>query len=113
MRASARHVGGGVEKIPRLQRNGRIGCVNVVAGLHGADIAEQLVGREEHLITDAKLRLFLSREDPAPVTHLDDRVFRRALRLALEQVGERGYRVELVGLVGVELQLHHRPVTPS
>ena len=33
-------VGGSVEEIPRLQRHGRIGHVDVVAGLHGADIGK-------------------------------------------------------------------------
>ena len=61
------------------------------------------------MVADAKLRLPLPAKDPAPVAHVDHRVFRRALRLALEEVCYGRDGVELVGLVWVELQLHSRP----
>jgi hypothetical protein len=41
-----------------------------------------------------------------PVTHVDHGIFRRTLRLTVEDVGDGGNGIKLELLIGVELKLH-------
>ena len=86
MRTGPGGIGRTVEEIPGLERQGRVGQFDIVAGLNSTGVGKQRVVREQHVVADAKLRLPLLGKDPAPVAHVDHGVFRRALRLALEEV---------------------------
>ena len=84
----------------------RVGDLDVVACLDGPGVGQQLVFGQEQAVADAQLGAVLPGEQAAPVAQLDDGILRRALRLAVEEVGDRGDGVELELLVGVELQFH-------
>ena len=81
--------------------------------LHGAGVGQQLVVGQQQAIADAQFGPVLAGEQPAEVANVDDGVLRRALRLAVEEVGDRRHGVELELLVGVELQLHGPSSSPS
>lgn len=69
-------------------------------------IGGQLFFRYEQTIADAEFRAALPGKHIAPIADVDDCVFRRALRLPIEQLGNRRYGVELECLVRVELKFH-------
>ena len=106
VRAAAGLVGRAVEELPRLQGRGRVGDLDVVAGLDGARVGQQLVVGQQQPVADAQLGPVLPGEQPALVANVDDRVLRRALGLAVEEVGDGRHGIELELLVGVELELH-------
>ena len=77
--------------------------------LDRAGVGQQLVFGEQQAVADAQLGAVLPGEQAAEVADVDDRELRRALRLAVEEVGDRRHGVELELLVGVELELHATP----
>ena len=97
MRAGAGRVGGRVEQLPRLQgrrpcRRSRCRC----GAWTVRALASSLSGASSRLLPTPSSRPGLAGEQPAPVAHLDDGKFGRALRLAVEQVGDGGHGVKLV-----------------
>jgi len=99
-------IGRSVEQLPRLGWGVGVGHLDVVASLDGAQVLAQLVLGQEQLIAHPQGGAFLTGEQAALVPHLDHRILGRPLWLAIEQVGDRGHRVDLEWLIGIELKLH-------
>ena len=55
----------------------------------------------------------LASEQTAPRAYVNDRILRGSLGLAVEEVGGGRHRVELEGLIGVELQFHYFSIRES
>ena len=106
VRAAARLVGWAVEELPRLQRGCRVGHLDVVAGLDRAQCSPAACPPAAATGCRRPARSAPARRTSPSRPHVDDRVLRRALRLAVEEVRDGGHGVELEGLIGVELELH-------
>ena len=65
------------------------------------------------MVSHAKFGLLLVSEKAGRRTQADNAELRSALRLALEDVRDSGHGIELKLLIGVELDLHSRPVRLS
>src|SRR5262245_33586370 len=109
MRTQPRLIRSRIEDLPPLQRCRLVRYFYVISRRSSARVGQQLGVIDQQSITKAKLAAFLSREQLGRLWHLDDRKLWRALRLAVEQVGDGSNRVKLERLVGVELQFHGRP----
>src|SRR5712691_1952563 len=58
------------------------------------------------MVTHSQLSTRLTGKKSAEVFRMDNGILRRAMRLAVKEIRHGGYSVELVWLVGVELQFH-------
>src|SRR5437870_4470581 len=58
------------------------------------------------MVTHSQLSTRLTGKKSTEVFRMDNGILRRALRLAVKEIRHGGHSVELVWLVGVELQFH-------
>ena len=92
---------------PSFQRRRRVGHFDVVACLDGPGVRQELVLRPaSSWLPTPSSGAFLAGEQTPTTAQVDDGILRRALRLAVEEVGDGGHGVELELLIGVELELH-------
>jgi len=95
-----------VEQLPRLRRSGGVGHLNVVPGLDAAQVIPQPLLCQQQTVPHAQLGTLLPGEESAQTADVNDRILRRTLRLAVEEVRNGRDGIELEPLVGVELKFH-------
>ena len=75
-------------------------------------LSRSLSGQQQP-IASAQFGAILPSEQTVPCAYVDDRIFRSTLGLAVEEVGNSRYSVELECLVRIELQFHSLFQNPS
>src|SRR6266568_5103565 len=95
-----------IKKLPRRERRGWIGHFDIVTRLHCASVGVQLLFGKQQMVAHSQLSTSLTSKKPPQVFRMDYGILRRTLGLAVKEVRHRGHSVELVRLVGVELQFH-------
>lgn len=98
--------GAGFEHLPRFERRVRVWYVYFVSLLHAPGVFEQFGIGERELVADAKVGAEGAREVRLGSSEADDREVGLLQRLAVEEVEDCVDGVDLVLLVGVELDLH-------
>src|SRR5712691_324721 len=97
---------GHIKKLPHRERRGWIGHFDVVSCLHCARVGVQLLFGKQQMVTHSQLSTSLTSKKSTEVFRMDNGILRRALRLTVKEVRYCGHSIELVWLVGVELQFH-------
>src|SRR5262245_18878648 len=92
--------------LPHCERRAWIGHFDVVTRLHCARVGVQLLFGKQQMVAHSQLSTSLTSKKSPKVCRMDNGILRRTLGLTIKESRHGGHSVELVRLVGVELQFH-------
>src|SRR5437879_1432084 len=102
----AGRIRGHIKKLPHREWRGWISHFDVVTHLHCASVGVQFLFGKQQMVAPSQLSTSLNSKKSTQVFRMDYGILRRTLGLAVKEVRHGGHSVELVRLVGVELQFH-------